>query len=65
MGSLYRGVEYGASGEFAGESRYISRRMAMRKLKPVTPGELLREGFLVPMGNLLCRSGHLRFSWAE
>src|SRR5271170_1163138 len=24
--------------------------MTMRKLKPVTPGELLREEFLVPMG---------------
>jgi addiction module HigA family antidote len=36
-------------GERAGQHS-IRRRSTMSKLKPVTPGELLREEFLVPMG---------------
>jgi hypothetical protein len=28
----------------------ITRKAHMRSLKPVTPGELLREEFLIPMG---------------
>ena len=41
---------WAAAGPTTSRSRTTSRRMIMRKLKPVTPGELLREEFLLPMG---------------